>query len=121
MDWTPFINWLTEHGPRILLIIAISLVLYYLMRHFVPIMVKRTVLRTMAGKAKTAIKKRAATLSNVFIETGMVFVGIIAIFMIISQLGINIAPALAEIGIAGIAVGFGAQTLVKDIFNGVLI
>jgi len=121
MDWTPFINWLTEHGPRILLIIAISLVLYYLMRHFVPIMVKRTVLRTMAGKAKTAIKKRAATLSNVFIETGMVFVGIIAIFMIISELGINIAPALAGLGIAGIAVGFGAQTLVKDIFNGVLI
>ena len=121
MDWTPFINWLTEHGPRILLIIAISLVLYYLMRHFVPIMVKRTVSRTMVGKSKTAIKKRTDTLGNVFIDTGMIFVGIIAIFTIISELGINIAPALAGLGVAGIAVGFGAQTLVKDIFNGVLI
>jgi len=121
MDWTPFINWLIEHGPRILLIIAISVVLYYLMRHFVPIMVKRTVSRTMARKPKTAIKKRTDTLSNVFIQAGMISVGIIAIFMIISELGINIAPALAGLGIAGIAIGFGAQSLVKDIFNGVLI
>lgn len=121
MDWSPFINWLTEHGPRILLIIAISAVLYYLLRHFVPIMVKRTLSRTMVGKPKTAIKKRTDTLSDVFIETGMVFVGIVAIFMIVSELGIDITPALAGLGVAGIAVGFGAQSLVKDIFNGVLI
>ena len=121
MDWTPLTRWLLEHGPRILLIIAISVILYYLMRHFVPIMVKRTVSRTMVGKPKTAIKKRTDTLSNVFIETGMVFVGIIALFMLVSELGINIAPALAGLGVAGIAVGFGAQTLVKDLFNGVLI
>jgi small-conductance mechanosensitive channel len=121
MDWTPVVNWLLEHGTRILLIIAISVTLYYLLRHFVPIMVKRTVSRTMAGKSKTAIKKRTDTLSSVFIETGMVLVGIIGIFMIISELGINIAPALAGLGIAGIAVGFGAQSLVKDVFNGTLI
>jgi small-conductance mechanosensitive channel len=121
MDWAPLTNWLSEHGPRILLIIVISVALYYLLRHFVPIMVKRTITRTMAGKPKTAIKKRCDTLSNVFIETGMVAVGIIAIFMIISELGINIAPALAGLGIAGIAVGFGAQSLVKDVFNGALI
>jgi small-conductance mechanosensitive channel len=120
MDWTPFINWLTEHGLRILLIIVVSIALYYILRHFVPIIVKRTISRTMAGKSKTAIRKRATTLSNVFIETGMVFVGIVAIFTIISELGINIAPALAGLGVAGIAVGFGAQSLVKDLFNGVL-
>ena len=121
MDWTPFTNWLLEHGLRILLIIVISVIIYYLMRHFVPIMVKRTVSRTMVGKPKTAMKKRTDTLSNVFIETGMVFVGVVALFMIVSELGVNIAPALAGLGVAGIAIGFGAQTLVKDLFNGVLI
>jgi small-conductance mechanosensitive channel len=121
MNWTPIIGWLLEHGPRILLIIAVSLALYYLLRHFVPIMVKRTISRAMVGKPKADIKKRCDTLSNVFIETGMVLVGIIALFMIISELGINIAPALAGLGIAGIAVGFGAQSLVKDLFNGTLI
>jgi small conductance mechanosensitive channel len=121
MDWTPVINWLLEHGPRILLIIAISVALYYFLRHFIPITVKRIVKGTMVGKPKSAIKKRTDTLSNVFIQTGMVFVGVVAIFTIIAELGINIAPALAGLGIAGIAVGFGAQSLVKDIFNGVLI
>jgi len=121
MDWTPFVNWLIEHGTRILLIIVASVAIYYILRHFVPIMVKRTISRAMVGKPKTAIKKRTTTLSNVFIETGMVFVGIVAIFMIISELDINIAPALAGLGVAGIAIGFGAQSLVKDLFNGVLI
>jgi small-conductance mechanosensitive channel len=121
MDWTPVVSWLVEHGTRILLVVVISVALYYLLRHFVPIMVKRTISRTMAGKPRTAIKKRCQTLSNVFIQTGMVLVGIIGIFMIISELGINIAPALAGLGIAGIAVGFGAQSLVKDLFNGALI
>jgi small conductance mechanosensitive channel len=84
-------------------------------------MIKRTVSHTMVGKSKTAIKKRTDTLSNVFIQTGMVFVGVVAIFTIVAELGINIAPALAGLGVAGIAVGFGAQSLVKDIFNGILI
>jgi small-conductance mechanosensitive channel len=121
MDWTPVVSWLLEHGTRVLLVIVVAAVLYFLLRHFIPIMVKRTVSRTMAGKPRAAIKKRCQTLSNVFIETGMVLVGIIGIFMIISELGINIAPALAGLGIAGIAVGFGAQSLVKDVFNGALI
>lgn len=121
MNWTPIVDWLVAHGPRILLIIAVSVAIYYTLRHFVPLLVRRTVSRTMEGKPETDIKKRIDTLSNVFIEVGMVFVGIVALFTIVSELGINIAPALAGLGIAGIAVGFGAQSLVKDIFNGTLI
>lgn len=121
MNWTPIVDWLVAHGPRILLIIAVSVAIYYTLRHFVPLLVRRTVSRTMEGKPETDIKKRIDTLSNVFIEVGMVFVSIVALFTIVSELGINIAPALAGLGIAGIAVGFGAQSLVKDIFNGTLI
>ena len=121
MDWTPILNWLLEHGGHILLIVALSLALYYLLRHFVPIMVRRTVSRTMKGKPKTAIKKRGDTLSTMFINTGIVGIAVIAIFTIVAELGINVTPALAGLGIAGIGVGFGAQSLVKDIFNGVFI
>lgn len=121
MNWTPIVDWLIEHGPRILLIIAISVAIYYTLRHFVPLLIRRAVSRTMEGKPETEVKKRIDTLSNVFIEVGIVFVGIVALFTIASELGINIAPALAGLGIAGIAVGFGAQSLVKDIFNGILI
>lgn len=46
---------------------------------------------------------------------------IVAVFgiMLLSQMGINVAPLIAGAGVVGIAVGFGAQSLVKDYFNGV--
>jgi small-conductance mechanosensitive channel len=121
MDWSGVINWLTVHGWRILLIILIALAVYFAMRHFIPLVVGKTVAGTMKRKTKTAIKKRTDTLSNVFIDTGMVILILIAIFMILSELNINVAPALAGLGIAGLAIGFGAQHLVKDLFNGMLI
>jgi small-conductance mechanosensitive channel len=121
MDWTPIVGWLSQHGVRILLIIALSLALYYLLRHFVPVIIHRTVSRTMKGKRKTEKKKRTTTLSTVFIDTGIVVIAVIAVFTILSEIGVNVAPALAGLGVAGIAIGFGAQSLVRDIFNGVLI
>jgi len=121
MDWTPLTNWLSEHGGLILLIIALSVALYYLLRHFVPIMIRRTVSRAMKGKTKTAKQKRTDTLSAVFIDVGTGVIAIIAIFTILAEVGVNLAPALAGLGVVGIAVGFGAQSLVKDIFNGLFI
>ena len=121
MDWTSVINWLSNYGWRILIIIIISVALYYLMHHFVPVMVQRTVSRSMKGRPKTAKKKRAETISSAFIQTGIVIISIGAIFTILATLEVNIGPALAGLGVAGIAIGFGAQSLVKDIFNGMFI
>jgi len=121
MDWSVIINWLLEHGIRILIIVAIGVVLFYILRHFVPIMTQKSLSRTMKGKPKGEIKKRRETLSMVFIDAGLAVIIIIAVFMILSEIGVNIAPAIAGLGIAGIAIGFGAQNLVKDFFNGLLI
>jgi small conductance mechanosensitive channel len=84
-------------------------------------MIRRTVSHQMRGRPKTAIKKRVKTLSSVLISTGATIIAIVAIFTILAEAGVNIAPALAGLGIAGVAIGFGAQSLVKDIFNGLLI
>jgi small-conductance mechanosensitive channel len=121
MDWTPVLEWLNAHGWRILLIIVIAAAIYFALRHFIPPFIRRAVRSSMKRKPKTAIEKRTKTLSAVFIDIGMVLIIIVAIFTILSELEINIAPALAGLGIAGLAVGFGAQSLVKDYFNGVLI
>lgn len=121
MDWTIVVDWLVQHGIRILLIIIISVALYFIMHHFVPITIKRTVSRRMKGRPKTAIKKRSETLSAVIINTGVVAIAIITIFTILAEIDVNITPALAGLGVAGIAIGFGAQSLVKDIFSGLLI
>jgi small-conductance mechanosensitive channel len=121
LDWAPIGGWLSQHGGRILLVVILSIVLYYVLRHFVPIMIKRTVSHQMRGRSKTDIKKRVKTLSSVLINTGTTVIAIVAIFTILAEAEVNIAPALAGLGIAGVAIGFGAQSLVKDVFNGLLI
>ncbi len=65
--------------------------------------------------------KRIATLDALLIWIIRGFILVIAAFMVLGQLGVDVGPALAGLGIAGIAVGFGAQSLVRDYFNGALI
>ena len=65
--------------------------------------------------------QRARTLLPLARNALRVVVGIIAALMILSEIGIDIAPVLAGVGVAGLAIGFGAQTLVKDIITGLFI
>jgi moderate conductance mechanosensitive channel len=53
--------------------------------------------------------------------TGLAVIGAIAGMQILDALGVNLAPLLASAGIAGVAIGLAAQTIVKDMFNGILI
>jgi len=64
-------------------------------------------------------QQRAATMASLLksISTGVIFV--IVLFMVIAQLGYNIAPLIASAGILGVALGFGAQSLVKDFLSGI--
>jgi len=66
-------------------------------------------------------KKRAATLSSVIRHLLSVVVVIVALMTILDQIGIEIGPVLAAAGIVGLAIGFGAQSLVKDVINGFFI
>ena len=62
--------------------------------------------------------QRARTLLPLARNALRVVVGVIAALMILSEIGLDIAPVLAGVGVAGLAIGFGAQTLVKDIITG---
>jgi small conductance mechanosensitive channel len=120
LDSAAITNWLGEHGWRIALIIVLSLVLIIIVGEFVPRVVVTTLSRR-AGETDDEILKRGATLSRVLVGTGQIAVLLIAVFMLLSELQINIAPILAGVGVAGIAIGFGAQSLVKDIVAGLFI
>lgn len=65
--------------------------------------------------------KRLNTLEQVFRYVSGVFVVLVAGMLVLAELGISIAPILAAAGVLGIAVGFGAQSLVKDYFNGLFL
>lgn len=62
--------------------------------------------------------KRALTLTRVFRYIATVVIWLITIVLVLSELGISIAPILGAAGVVGLAVGFGAQSLVKDFFTG---
>jgi small conductance mechanosensitive channel len=51
----------------------------------------------------------------------LVFLGLIALFLILAELGVNIAPLLAGAGVIGLAIGFGSQRLVQDIITGMFV
>lgn len=62
--------------------------------------------------------KRVETLGRVFRYLASVVVSVVAGMLVLDAAGISIAPILAAAGVAGVALGFGAQSLIKDYFNG---
>lgn len=62
--------------------------------------------------------KRVETLARAVRYAATVVIVLITGMLVLSELGISIAPILASAGIVGIAVGFGAQSLIKDYFTG---
>ncbi len=66
-------------------------------------------------------EQRAETLGNIVLSAGNVFIYAIILFLILDLVGVDIRPILAGAGIIGLAVGFGSQSLVKDIVSGFFI
>jgi moderate conductance mechanosensitive channel len=59
--------------------------------------------------------------AGVLTSVGVFVISFVALLMVLGQLGLNLGPMLASAGIAGLAIGFGAQTLVHDFINGFFI
>ena len=62
---------------------------------------------------------RTATLLPLLRSTALVVIGVTCLFAALSSLGVNVGPLVAGAGVIGLAIGFGAQTLVKDVVSGV--
>jgi len=115
------VTWLIDHGTRILIILVVGAVLWFALNKFLPPIVRRGVARTKYKESKEGLKKRASTLVSIFRGVGRVFIVIVAIMMILDEVGVAVAPVLAGFGIAGIAIGFGAQYLIRDLIAGIFI
>ena len=82
---------------------------------------RETSVGTAQQLTATEVQRRMATLDALGANLVQFFIVVIAGLMILGRLGVDIGPAIAGLGIVGIAIGFGAQSLVRDYFNGVLI
>ena len=65
--------------------------------------------------------QQVKTVASVLTSVGVFVISFVAFLMVLGQLGLNLGPMLASAGIAGLAIGFGAQTLVHDFINGFFI
>lgn len=98
----------------ILVILVAAVVLRYL--------AWRLMRRFFGGIAERATsveeKRRIETVGKILRQSVSVLIVIIAAMLVLNQLGVAIAPILGAAGVVGIAIGFGAQSLVKDLFAG---
>ncbi|HEY0965509.1 MAG TPA: mechanosensitive ion channel family protein [Candidatus Saccharimonadales bacterium] len=102
------------------IVIAISLTLQYFCKKIVQGIVRHSV-RAAKFETKREEIQREDTLISIVYTTSRVLIWIIALLLILQIYKINIAPIIAGAGVVGIALGFGAQTIIKDFLAGMFI
>ena len=130
------LRWLTTSGVKIVVILlAASLISFlagWFLRRFFRTMVQSgskissgtgTVIRRDPKSQRAAQlrrEQRASTLSTVARNIAHVMIWAVASVMILSEIGVNIAPVIASLGVVGLAAGIGAQTIIKDVVAGIV-
>jgi small conductance mechanosensitive channel len=123
------------HAIRIVVILVVAVVVRYLLVRAIDRVIHRTVesrladklgesratrvLASATGALSERRRQRTETLGSVLrsVITGVVFG--IAVLMVLADLGLQLGPVLASAGVVGVALGFGAQNLVKDFLSGI--
>ena len=114
-------QWFKDHALPVFGALFIALVGAAIVRRLVRLALRPAVARHMAGRDPVEVHRRVDTLSSVIERTAQVVFILWALFTILPEFGISIAPALTAAGITGVALAFGAQTLVRDTINGLFI
>lgn len=122
----PVPNWLSlnfpavAHGVRIVIILVSA----YLINRIIKALVVKGRERlaehfaSRHGPIDTETQKRATTLTAIARKTISIVIWVVAIIMALREAGFDVTPILAGAGVAGVAVGFGAQNLVRDVISG---
>lgn len=114
------LDWIVSSGLEI----AIILVVIGFVRNFGDAFIKRSIRRTIKSErfeSPLDEKKREDTIISIVITTFHVAIYVIGGLLIVQALGVAIGPMLAGLSVVGVALGFGAQSLVKDFVSGLFI
>lgn len=101
---------------RIVIIVAVTSVALLLVRHGVRAAVQRGLVAEPAE-----LERRVETLTGVVFRTALVIAAVIAGLTVLSHAGFDITPLLAGAGVVGLAIGLGAQSLIRDALNGIFV
>ena len=119
--WDTISGWLLEHGVPILVILVASFIAFWVIKTALRRVVAQYVrVRGKGRHSKLWFENRTNTLNAIISSTLGVVIFVVALFMILSMF-FDITPLLAGAGVLGIAIGFGAQSLIKDLLGGLFI
>jgi len=121
----PSLPW-TSTALLIGLIAVLSVAAFLLIRLAIAVSLRHLVERRNAeaglGTLPAAeLERRVATIGRLAVRVAATVIAVIAALMVLALFGINIGPALAGLGVVGIAVGFGAQSLIRDWLAGIFV
>jgi small conductance mechanosensitive channel len=114
---TDIVDFVRHDAPKILVILLVSFVLQRIVSFFVNRM--RRIADAYAGRNQRASQLR--TVAAILRATCYGIIGFIALMQILPLFNIDLKPLLASAGVVGLGISFGAQSLFKDMLNGILI
>ncbi len=117
------VSWFFSHGIKIAGILIVTLIIIRFVKFFISKFLRSLNNKALEiGKIGTKLEeKRLETLEKVSFTLLKTIIWLFAIVTILPELGIEIAPLLAGIGVGGLALGFGARSLIQDYLSGLFI
>jgi moderate conductance mechanosensitive channel len=115
------IGWLSSEGGQQLLGSGVSLAIVLALAGGAYLAVQSWIEYRLNPNYGTVPTARERTLLSLFRNAFTIVLAILVLMLVLSELGVNIGPLLAGAGVVGLAIGFGAQTLVRDIISGAFI
>ncbi len=114
------VHWTISSLPAVVVIVALALLTLRIAKGLLRRLEPRMVARMKAAQEidDTEVEKRIATLFGILMAIVRAVVWTVALMLVLRNVGIDIAPILAGAGVVGLAVGFGAQELVRDMISG---
>ena len=122
-------DWLVSHGIRIGVLLLLALLASWTARRTIPRAVRVALARRRVDEMEEPHEeialeeqaKRSQTLSSVLVKTVEITAFLLAGIIALGEAGFELGPLIAGAGVVGLAIGFGAQTLVKDVLGGIFI
>jgi len=119
-DFNFELSTLVTGAVKVLLIVLVAVALIWVLKRAIHRVINARIPR-VREESPEQLAARAKTLSHVVTRVVSVIVWIIASMMLLSVLGVNIAPVLAALGLAALAFGFAAQNIIRDYLHGFFI
>lgn len=119
-DFNFGLSSLVNEAIQVLIVLLIAFILVMIARRVIPRLIGARIPK-IREESPEQLAIRSKTLSRIIVQVVSVLIWVLAVVMILGQLGVDIAPLLAGIAVAALALGFAAQNIIRDYLHGFFI